>query len=1367
MTSKRQKVRVAAGMDVRLAGHPYPHSTGYLGISFPFDFSLMKTIRLILGLLCANIMSSEAQNIGSSADAKQPAAASSYRVVDQGANHRVWQWETDEQLPDGTVLPHVHSYTELASGLNYQDANGQWQESQELIEAFPGGAVARQGQYQVIFANDLNSAGAVDLQTPDGKRLRSNILGLMYVDTATGDAAMVAAVQDSSGELVSSNQVLYPDAFDGVKADVQYTYKRGSFEQDVILREQPPTPESLGMNPETTELEVVTEFIDPPNADIEDAAAKEPGLEADENISWGVMNLGHGKAFDLAGAGGRALVAKRYVTIQGRQFLLEKVRVKDIQPSLSKLPEQASNEKPSPVMALAKLAMPKTPSVRWEAKPMRLASTTSPDKGYVLDYVTLNASFTNYTFRADTTYYVSGTVTLNGGTLEGGTVIKYAKTSTGINWFGGVNCDTSPYRPAIFTAADDNSVGETISGSSGSPSGTYAFTYLVVYCPSCSVDLEYLRFSYATYGIELYDSTDNYIRNCQFYGNGSALELLQNTSVENCLFQKGLALDGGGSASVSLVNCTVHNVSQLNAVHALSATNCMLIGVTNLGPAFTSVNNYTNLYDAGIFQGAGAGNDYLAASSPYRGVGLTNNISPALLASLKKKTTYAPTVLSNVTYSVNTTLSPQAPRDTNATDLGYHYDPLDYLTCNCAVTNNVVLTIANGTAIANYNTNGIWLQDGSSLVSTGTPLNPNWLVRYQSVQEQPVLLGGSSPAAGVPVGAYHFNNSAPSAAFRFNKFTCPANGGCDVYHVAFPYNFTNLLVQDCEFWSGANYFGGGTNSATLLKNNLFWRTPFVATSTASNSLSLSNNLFVLISSKIQITQPTGSVWNAFNNMFDTCWIDSAATCSNGYNAYYTSTNVITPVSAGNIVSFSTFYYSSGALGNYYQLSTSLPVNRGSTTADVAGLYHYTTQSTQKKETNSVVDIGYHYVALDTNGLPLDTNGDGIPDYLEDANGNGFVDTNEIPWSLPLTNLVLWLKADAIIGLTNNAPIATWPDQSGKGNNATQASSGNRPLYITNVINGMPVVRFNAASSQYLSLPNFLTGTTGAEAMVVLKVAVNPPLASRFLWWYGLSSWDAYPTTAGHIVEGFGSTTIYDLGVPAQPLTQYHLYDVSGSSGNWGAWINGVLQGQASGNTYATNPASTYYLGRNTDGGYLFDGDVAEVLVFNRPLTSGERNALGLYVFSKFNLPQNSINTNPPTTPTLSVVNVVGANQFYLSWSQSDNASDYHLERKLGTTGVYQEIAAFPSYIKGFLDMTAIAENQYFYRIRARNFYGYSAYSSEVPLHLDSNGDGIADVLQVLQGNDPLDPWIPPALNPSDHTAPAINLMIPTNAVVIP
>jgi hypothetical protein len=35
----------------------------------------------------------------------------------------------------------------------------------------------------------------------------------------------------------------------------------------------------------------------------------------------------------------------------------------------------------------------------------------------------------------------------------------------------------------------------------------------------------------------------------------------------------------------------------------------------------------------------------------------------------------------------------------------------------------------------------------------------------------------------------------------------------------------------------------------------------------------------------------------------------------------------------------------------------------------------------------------------TTGLPLDFNNDGVPDYLEDANGDGIQDDGEEPWNV--------------------------------------------------------------------------------------------------------------------------------------------------------------------------------------------------------------------------------------------------------------------------------------------------------------------------------------------------------------------------------
>jgi hypothetical protein len=97
-------------------------------------------------------------------------------------------------------------------------------------------------------------------------------------------------------------------------------------------------------------------------------------------------------------------------------------------------------------------------------------------------------------------------------------------------------------------------------------------------------------------------------------------------------------------------------------------TNCLLIAVTN-NLIYSGQNVVTSLNDTGFFQTVGAAAHYLASGSTNRNAG-TTNINPALLAALKKKTTYPPIVLSNAITS-DTTLAVQAQRDTDTPDLGY------------------------------------------------------------------------------------------------------------------------------------------------------------------------------------------------------------------------------------------------------------------------------------------------------------------------------------------------------------------------------------------------------------------------------------------------------------------------------------------------------------------------------------------------------------------------------------------------------------------------------------------------------------------------------------------------------------------------
>jgi len=956
------------------------------------------------------------------------------QIVDMGPNHRIWQWSTYEETFNGQPMPRVHKYTELAGGLNYQNAKGEWIPSQEKIEAFANGAIARQGQYQVIFANNLNSPAAVDMQTPDGKRVRSNVLGLMYSDPSTGQAVVIAELQDSEGELISDNQIVYPNAFNGVKATVLYTYHRDGMEQDIILEEQPPSPEVYGMNPDTTELEVFTEFHDP-------AYNTGANGEGDESIGWGTTCLGHGKAFYLGGDDAPVSVSKRYTTIKGRHFLLESVHLKEVQQSLSKLPSQASISRKFPVMMANNLSFPASPAKNTISRPMRFASAAVSSKGYVLDYTTLNASFTNYTFQGDTTYYISGSVTVFGtATFEPGTVIKYA-TNGSITITPGsvgaqINLKGDVFRPVFFTAKDDGSIGESVGSSS--PSGNvYGNPMLTLVSVAGVQQISGLHVSYAKTGIYLSGSSAR-IYDAQFVNCQTGLQVGGGTAwVNNALFAKSTndcSFVSGGTFSGQ--NITFGDSTTLAAGPSsqqgcyLYLTNCILANVsTPVTGFFVSTNgNYNGYYNAPAvpsfgaisfsnssnpFQVAGAGSYYLTNGCNFLNQG-TTNIDSALLADLRKKTTFPPMVYSNSTISATTTFSQSALRDSSGNpSLGYHYDPLDYIFGGAHINSN--LTFTAGTSVAWFELNGshsgnaygMNLNTGVSVTFAGTVISPCAFSSFSMVQEN--RIGVWEAVTGWPGGIADGGNYDPShpslVVAAFTRFVHAA-GQSPYMRDGTSGQPLAVQVKNSEFYGGF----GGYNLLSACTNCLFYRASLEMYTSELFPYQIAVNC-TFYGGKVTFVhwESAAPYWYSLlrNCTFSgtTFAIDdpfgvNTAYADYNYNAFLQGA-AQPPSEGANTYTVTNFNWKTGCFGDFYLPTNSPLINAGNTTADRVALYHFTTQTNQVKETNSVVDIGYHYVAVDGAGNPMDTNGDGVPDYVEDTNENGLYDAGDL-WNWYLT-----------------------------------------------------------------------------------------------------------------------------------------------------------------------------------------------------------------------------------------------------------------------------------------------------------------------------------------------------------------------------
>ena len=636
---------------------------------------------------------------------------------------------------------------------------------------------------------------------------------------------------------------------------------------------------------------------------------------------------------------------------------------------------------------------------------MQVASALPRNEGLVLDFDLQNT--TDMVLQSDQTYVVTNSVNLDNVVIEGGTVVKYAPGAS--LTIGSVQCLTGPYRPAIFTAVDDNSVGDTISGSTGSPSGTYADCALSL---AAGGDLKYVNIRYANEAI--YCINNNYslshaqILNCN---RGLHTEYADFWNGNILAYQVGTLYYGSffnGRAEHLTCDQASHLVEDWDPTHwvdcgrsgdapsvTLTLVNSVTAAIGNgYGNVPVTTDHVQDFYSSdGLFQTAGASAHYLPPDSPCRGAG-TNSIQPDLAAALRTKTTSPPLVYSNVVISVDTTLGPQAQRDTTSLDIGFHYDIIDHAFNWVRVTNST-LRLLPGTSIATFGAYGAALMRGSQLICEGTATSPNRIVRYNMVQE--CANTNWDGAGSSVVGDWLGGTPSPQASFRFTDWSLPAHAqGC--YHFS-TWGVTVLdAFTDCQFHGGSFKINAPGFAIT---NCLFERVETTITDDNVPPLLPVVRNCLFLGGAAHLTHNNSDTWLFRDNAFDQTAITQEGEVidvDGAYNAYNT-TNRLQPTSLTDVL-VTNFNWQASWLGNYYLPGNSSLINTGSVTnAGVVGLYQYTTQAGQAKETNSVVDIGFHYVAVDANGSPVDTDADGIPDYLEDRNGNGVADSGESDWQL--------------------------------------------------------------------------------------------------------------------------------------------------------------------------------------------------------------------------------------------------------------------------------------------------------------------------------------------------------------------------------
>ncbi len=753
-----------------------------------------------------------------------------------------------------------HQIVAIETGMNYWDGQ-QWSSSDPSFQAAPDGSgfVANRVQHPVRIAGNLNTPGAVTITT-DGTAIQSTPVAIALYDSASGKRAIIAAITNCSGVMVNSNTVVFENAFDSVCANVVFTLERGAFHQDVVLFGKL-DPRNWGFPTNTTRIQIITEFYGAPRPDrmrrplyVEKNESVRQKMESpdlvDEVLGFGQLVLGTGRAY-LAANGSQTNnhavpVAKEFVTITdqngagARTFLFESVVYSAVRAALASLPDcnprlaLRGSGREATRGALATLNIPKpaagrTANAAPRATPADMARL-GPGKrpGLTIDYVaTIGGPLDGpVVFQGDVTFFVAGPVYCNGPTvIEGGAVFKYPTSPASIQLNSSFTCAVSDYRPACFTAVDDDGIGESMLDV---PGANYTGTINpgVYYANPAVLEayvgppLSNLRFSYCAEAIQIY-FTDNStsISDCQIVncirgihvaggddgcGCGCGCSIV---TVNNTLFGHvdcPLTIDSADDPSGSFWQCTFDGAGAL--VYSLGDScaanwgfcNCVLANVgllvsgcgsPSVGGAYNGFYNSPHfgspVFDSGTtspFQALGFGSYYLTDASGFRAKGTTPY--PQLIATLKSRTTRPPVSLTaamDVTGQL--TLSPQVARYTSgAADLGYYYPALDYTVASVFVESGGGITVAPGTAIAvrnDHDPTGHWLwcgfilRENSTFVSHGTPTSPSVFTTLRLVQEGPFDLGWNIAFVSDFDGHY-FTDAPPLLSFRFSNFSLTA-----------------------------------------------------------------------------------------------------------------------------------------------------------------------------------------------------------------------------------------------------------------------------------------------------------------------------------------------------------------------------------------------------------------------------------------------------------------------------------------------------------------------------------------------------------------------------------------------------------------
>jgi hypothetical protein len=330
-------------------------------------------------------------------------------------------------------------------------------------------------------------------------------------------------------------------------------------------------------------------------------------------------------------------------------------------------------------------------------------------------------------------------------------------------------------------------------------------------------------------------------------------------------------------------------------------------------------------------------------------------------------------------------------------------------------------------------------------------------------------------------------------------------------------------------------------------------------------------------------------------------------------------------------------------------------------------------------------------------------------------GAGSVEVNALPYVL-----ASWFKADAITGLVSGAALSVWPDSSGRTNHASQPNASQQPTYVTAAMNGLPVVRFNAAKSTYLAFNRPVQD----DFTILCVFQSTQGSGSGNLYYQGAGLVNG---EVGGVVKDFGACLFANGAVcagtgnpdvAANSSAGYNdghphilTFKRTMSTGAVELFMDGSPVGTATGGTQPLTSPTQLVLGAQQTLIDFLTGDIAEVKIFDSPLSTADRMAEENILKCKYGLAGGTA----PSAPA-GLAGNPGNRAITLNWQASAGASGYNLWRSTNNGASYLPLATGLASTN-FVDTNPSNGGTNYYAVASMNGCGTSVNSTAISVFL--------------------------------------------------